>query len=58
MEPHLSHSGHDTEDDRKSDGEQDIQQDMKSLRLKKEHTANRKKWRGRIQVADPFPMRN
>jgi len=28
---------------------------MKSLRLKKEHTADRKKWRGRIRVADPSP---
>src|SRR6218665_1834310 len=35
-----------------------IQQDMKSLRLKKEHTADRKKWRGRIQVADSFPVRD
>jgi len=28
------------------------QQDMKSLRLKKEHAADRKKWRGRIRVAE------
>jgi len=33
-------------------------QDMKSLRLKKEHTGDRKKWRGRIQVADPSPGRD
>jgi len=30
-----------------------IQQDMKSLRLKKEDTGDRKKWCGRIQVTDP-----
>src|SRR6218665_626580 len=30
-----------------------IQQDMKSLRLKKEHNADRKKWRGKIRVTDP-----
>jgi len=35
-----------------------IQQDMKSLRLKKEHTADRKKWRGRIRVADPSSVRD
>ena len=27
-------------------------------RLKKEHTADRKKWRGRIRVADPYPGRD
>src|SRR6218665_2568028 len=35
-----------------------IQQDMKSLRLKKEHTGDRKTWRGRIRVADPSPRRD
>jgi len=35
-----------------------MQQDMKSLRLKKEHTADRKKWRGKIRVADPSPLRD
>jgi|SRR6218665_1502843 len=35
-----------------------IQQDMKSLRLKTEHTADQKKWRGRIRVADPSPVRD
>jgi len=30
--------------------------DMKSLRLKKEQTAGRKKWRGRIRVVDPSPL--
>ena len=46
---------------RRSQGRQkkrwgDIIQDMKSLQLKKEHTADRKKWRGRIRVADPSPL--
>ena len=37
-----------------------IQQDMKSRRLNKEHrpTADRKKCRGRIPVADPFDVRD
>jgi len=35
-----------------------IQQDMKSLLLKKEHTGDRKKWRRKIQVADPSPGRD
>jgi len=35
-----------------------IQQDMKSLRLKKEHTGDRKKWRGRIRAADLSPGRD
>ena len=34
------------------------QQDMKSLRLKKEHSTDRKKWRERIRVADPSPLRD
>jgi len=34
-----------------------IQQDMKSLRLKKEHTGDRKKWRSRLRVADPSSER-
>jgi len=32
-----------------------MQQDMKSLRLKKEDTGDRNKWRRRIRVADPSP---
>src|SRR6218665_1298423 len=35
-----------------------IQQDMKSFRLKEEHTGDRKKWRGRIRVAEISPGRN
>ena len=35
-----------------------IHQDMMSLRLKKEHTGDRKKWKGRIRVADPSPVRD
>jgi len=35
-----------------------IQQDMNSLRLKKEHTADRKKWRGRIRVTEPSSVRD
>ena len=35
-----------------------IQQGKKSLRLKREHTADRKKWRGRIRVADRSPVRD
>jgi len=35
-----------------------IQQDMKPLRLKKEHTADRRNWRGRIRVADPSLARD
>jgi len=29
--------------------------DMNCLWLKKEHAGDQKKWRGRIQVADPSP---
>jgi len=35
-----------------------MQLDKKYLRLKKEHYGDRKKWRGRIQVADPSPGRD
>jgi len=35
-----------------------IQQDMKSLRLKKEDTDDRKKWRRRIHAADPSPRKD
>jgi len=35
-----------------------IQQDMKSLQLKKEHTADRNKRKGRIRMADPSPERD
>jgi len=41
-------------------GRHGIQQDMKSFRLKKEHTCtgDRKKWGGRIPVVDPSPVRD
>jgi len=42
------------EDDRRSDGETLC----KSLRLKKEDTDDRRKWRKGIRVADPFPGRD
>jgi len=35
-----------------------IQQDTKSLRLKKEHTGDQKKWRKRIRVAELIPGRD
>jgi len=41
------------EDDRRMQWGDMIQQDMTSLRLKKEDTGGRKKLRNRIEVADP-----
>ena len=35
-----------------------IQEDLKTLKLKKEDAANRDKWRGRINVAGPSPRRD
>ena len=35
-----------------------IRQDMKSLRIKKEHIGDWKKWRERIWVADPSSERD
>jgi len=50
--------------ERRSRGQQNkrwgdmIQQDMKSFRLKEEHTGDQRKWRGRTPVANPSPQRD